>query len=200
MLSIVYSPGSGPRPSPKGRVGPPFPASLWPSLCNEIKVNSDELNRCELYLYRCHTGGARKLLAPLLKQRTYQPQGWPTLIFENSIVGFSGVLHPPPFPAHAGPTETTPRDLEQAIMMAKPISAHSAHTLAISREPQPLAGPQHCQELQEHRKMLRHGTYHAPFCHFPRTRARRKGLSNIALRGLSRLSRLSRIIFWGAGR
>ena len=36
---------------------------LW----SRIKVNSDELNRCEMYLYRCHTGAARKLLAPLLK-------------------------------------------------------------------------------------------------------------------------------------
>jgi eukaryotic-like serine/threonine-protein kinase len=28
------------------------------------------------------------------EQRTYQPQGWPTLIFENSIVGSSGPLYP----------------------------------------------------------------------------------------------------------
>jgi hypothetical protein len=30
----------------------------------------------------------------LLKQRIYQPQGWPTLIFENSIVGLEQPLYP----------------------------------------------------------------------------------------------------------
>jgi hypothetical protein len=96
-----------------------------------MKSYSDELNRWELYLYMCQKGEARKLWAPLLKRRTHQPQGCPTLIFENSNVGFSGVLHPPsnwklrpatppPFPAQAGPIEASPRDLEQATVMAKP--------------------------------------------------------------------------------
>ena len=38
-------------------------------------------------------GGARNR-APLLKQRIYQPQGWPTLIFENSIVGSGSLTYP----------------------------------------------------------------------------------------------------------
>ncbi len=40
-----------------------FPASRWPSLRNEIKSNPMSLNRCELDLYKCQTGVARKLWA-----------------------------------------------------------------------------------------------------------------------------------------
>jgi hypothetical protein len=58
----------------------------------KIKVNSRELGRRESYLYT-YAGRARKPGA-FAEQRTYQPQGWPTLIFENSIVGSSGPLYP----------------------------------------------------------------------------------------------------------
>ena len=72
--------GENPRPILK----PSFSAASEVGGWQEIKVNSGELNHREGYLYlRC------RKLAPLLKQRTYQPEGWPTLIFENSIVGLS---------------------------------------------------------------------------------------------------------------
>jgi len=58
----------------------------------KIKVNSRELGRRESYLY-AYAGRALKSGA-FAEQRTYQPQGWPALIFENSIVGSSGPLYP----------------------------------------------------------------------------------------------------------
>jgi hypothetical protein len=94
-----------------------------PSLWNEIKIDSGELNRCELYLFRYRRAEPANFWARLLKQRSYQPQGWPTVIFENSIVRLSvpsirmqleaEAASPPPFCAHGWPIETTPRDLEQ---------------------------------------------------------------------------------------
>ncbi len=71
--------------------------------------------------------------APLRKQRTYQPQGWPTLIFENSIVG----LEQPLFA----------RPLNRPKAMAKSNYRVNAYFLATSRERQPR--PAHCQKPQE---------------------------------------------------
>jgi hypothetical protein len=77
--------GENPRPILK----PSFSAASEVGGWQEIKVNSGELNHREVYLYLRY-----RKLAPVLKQRTYQPQGWPTLIFENSIVGLSSPLYP----------------------------------------------------------------------------------------------------------
>jgi hypothetical protein len=40
-------------------------------------------------------GRSPQTLGASAEKRIYQPQGWLTLIFENSTVDFGGVLHPP---------------------------------------------------------------------------------------------------------
>jgi hypothetical protein len=93
-----------------------------------IRVDSGELNRRELYLYTC-AGRTRKLGA-FAEQRTYQPHGWPTWIFENSIVGLSSPAirmnfeaggRSRPFSVHAGANgRRSLRDFNRPKTIAKP--------------------------------------------------------------------------------
>ncbi len=93
-------------------------------------------------------GRSLQTWAPLLK-RTCQPQGWPTLIFENSIVGFGGVSHPP----------SSCREGRHPAALLCPCWVYGPphDTFAISREPQPLAGPQRLPADPGTQKMLRQG-------------------------------------------